>query len=55
MRYGEKYIHDFFQNFLKIFLVGLHGFAPSGWFAPDMLPSIKSIIFLKNNNQALWN
>jgi hypothetical protein len=32
------YIHDFFQNFLKTFLVGLHGDFTSFVIAPDMSP-----------------
>jgi hypothetical protein len=33
-----KYIHNFFENFLRLLLVGLHGFTRVPWFAPDMLP-----------------
>jgi hypothetical protein len=33
-----KYIHNFFENFLRLLLVGLHGFARTASFAPDMLP-----------------
>jgi hypothetical protein len=34
-----KYIHIFFKNFLRLLLVGLHGFAWTAWFTPDMLPN----------------
>jgi len=33
------YIHDFFQNFLKTFLVCFHGAFTSSVIAPDMPPS----------------
>ena len=36
----------FFQNFLKLFLVGLHEFAQDPWFAPDTFPMIISIIYM---------
>jgi hypothetical protein len=35
-----KYIHNFFENFLRLLLVGLHGFTRVPWFAPDMLPLV---------------
>ena len=34
------YIHDFFQNFLKIFLVCFHGAFTSSVIAPDMPPPL---------------
>ena len=34
------YIHDFFQNFLKTFLVWLHGDFTSSVIAPDMSPTV---------------
>ena len=33
------YIHDFFQNFLKTFLVCFHGAFTSSVIAPDMPPA----------------
>jgi hypothetical protein len=33
------YIHDFFQNFLKTFLVYFHGAFTSSMIAPDILPA----------------
>ena len=33
------YIHDFFQNFLKTFLVCFHGAFTSSVIAPDMPPN----------------
>jgi len=37
------YIHDFFQNFLKIFLVCFHGAFPSSVIAPDIPPRTSSM------------
>jgi hypothetical protein len=38
VRKAMKYIHNFFEIFLRLLLVGLHGFARTASFAPDMLP-----------------
>ena len=40
------YIHDFFQNFLKTFLVGLHGDFTSSVIAPDMSPFRGLLVFM---------
>jgi hypothetical protein len=40
-----KYIHNFFKNFLRLLLVGLHGVCTDIRFAPDMLP----IMLAKND------
>ena len=48
------YIHDFFQNFLKTFLVWLHGDFTSSVIAPDMSPSKEHPVALgRRRNQ--WN
>jgi hypothetical protein len=44
VRKAMKYIHNFFENFLRLLLVGLHGFARTAWFAPDMLPFFKPVV-----------
>ncbi|PVH34059.1 hypothetical protein PAHAL_8G126300 [Panicum hallii] len=40
-----KYIHNFVENFLRLLLVGLHGFIRRAWIAPDMLPTYKGQIY----------
>ena len=37
------YIHDFFQNFLKTFLVWLHSDFTSSMIAPDMSPRKRGV------------
>ena len=37
------YIHDFFQNFLKTFLVCFHGAFTSSVIAPDMPPGERAV------------
>jgi hypothetical protein len=39
VRKAMKYLHNFFENFLRLLLVGLYGFARIAWFALDMLPN----------------
>ena len=40
---SEMYIHDFFQNFLKTFLVCFHGAFTSSVIAPDMPPEFGGV------------
>jgi hypothetical protein len=44
-----KYIHNFFENCLRLLLVCLHGFARTDSFAPDMLPAMIDL-----NNTGNW-
>ena len=53
----------FFQNFLKLCLVGLHGFARGPWFAPDTFPcknscplsaSFGSPAYSSSQNKQYW-
>jgi hypothetical protein len=48
VRKAMKYIHNFFENFLQLLLVGLHGFARTAWFAHDMYQCPCKILTVQN-------
>jgi len=46
------YIHDFFQNFLKTFLVCFHGAFTNSVIAPDMRPAYGGVGLIVMNRAA---